>query len=210
MLNLLSEKMFFMDTLVQSTVATQLLPQNAFEYLLVVHPDAASGEQVMAEKQAFYERYRHKTAVKTKPHITVASFLAREEMEPTLIRWIHRITSMQPSFPVTLNNYSGFPPHTIYLRVQDHLPFLQLALQLKAVDQYVKGCGCPAIHFSSRPHMSIARRLPEELYEKAMPEYSRQTFHLSFRAEELVLLRRQHQFDTCRQINVFRLLPQDN
>ncbi len=197
-----------MDTgLVQTTAAAPLLTHNAFEYLLIVHPDAAGRELVMAEKQAFYNRYHHKTAIKTQPHITVANFLGREEMEPTIIRWIHRITSMQQGFEVTLNNYSGFPPHTIYLRVQDHLPFLQLALQLKAIDQYVKSCGCPAVHFSSRPHMSIARRLPEELYEKAMPEYSRQTFHLSFRVEELVLLRRQHQFDTCKQINVFRLQP---
>ncbi|MFN3930073.1 MAG: type VII toxin-antitoxin system MntA family adenylyltransferase antitoxin, partial [Thermoflexus sp.] len=50
-------------------------------------------------------------------------------MEETIIRYMHRICSRQHVFEVALNNYSGYPPHSIYLRVQDHHPFRQLVSQ---------------------------------------------------------------------------------
>ena len=177
-----------------------------YEYLLVVHPAENVYAQLMQEKQHFFDTYKEKVAIKTKPHITVACFLAKETMEDTIIRYMHRIMSMQKSFTVTLNNYSGFPPHTVYARVQDHQPFKQLAETLKVVDQYVKSNGCPPAKFITHPHLSIARRLKAEVYEKAMFEFSQRTFHASFTANELVLLKRQTQFDTCKQVNVFKLL----
>src|SRR5664279_1073362 len=90
--------------------------QNALlEYLLVGHPDAGVNNKIMEEKQQFCNDYTEKIAIKTKPQITVANFLADEAMEPTIIRWMQRICGAQQSFNVTLNNYGGFPPHTIYL-----------------------------------------------------------------------------------------------
>jgi 2'-5' RNA ligase len=178
-----------------------------FEYLLVVHPDAPVYEQVMAEKKIFTEQYHEQVAIKTKPHITVANFLAREEMEPTLIRWMHRVISTQKKFKVTLDRYSGFAPHTIYLRVQDHEPFKQLAKELKVVDQYVRSYGCPEVKLITRPHLTIARRLTEEVYRKAEQVYAQKDFHASFEVGQLLLLRREHQFDSCKQVNVFGLQP---
>jgi 2'-5' RNA ligase len=194
---------------VQSTVSFNNF-KGMNEYLLVIHPDDQVYDKVTAEKQNFYDQYRQKVSVKTRPHITVASFMAREEMEETLIRWIQRVSSQQKSFPVALNNYSGFPEHTIYLRVQDHQPFKQLATQLKVIDSYVRSNGCPAVTLINRPHLSIARRLPQDVYEKALIDYSQKTFCESFMVHELVLLRRTHQSDPCKVINIFRLLPAEN
>lgn len=195
--------------LVQSTISSNNF-KGMNEYLLVIRPDDEVYNKVTAEKQNFYDQYRQKVSVKTRPHITVASFVAREEMEETLIRWIQRVSSQQKSFPVALNNYSGFPEHTIYLRVQDHQPFKQLATQLKVIDSYIRSNGCPAVTLTNRPHLSIARRLPPDVYEKALIDYSQKTFCESFTAHELVLLRRAHQFDPCKVINIFRLLPGEN
>lgn len=192
--------------LVRRSPAAGFAMQEYYEYLLVVHPAADVYKQVMQEKQHFTDTYKEKVAVKTLPHITVANFLAREAMEETIIRYMHRITSTQESFAVTLNNYSGFPPHTVYVRVQDHQPFKQLAASLKAVDQYIKSNGCPPAKFITYPHLSIARRLKADVYEKAMFEFSQRTFYASFNVGELVLLKRQNQFDKCKQVNVFKLL----
>lgn len=178
-----------------------------FEYLLVAHPDEPVYAQVMEEKKWFTERYNAQVAVKTKPHITVANFLAREEMEPTLIRWMHRVISTQKKFKVTLDRYSGFPPHTIYLRVQNHEPFRQLAHELKVVDQYIRSYDCPAVKMITRPHLTIARRLTEEVYRQAEQVYAAKAFEASFEVNQLLLLRREHQFDTCKQISVFGLRP---
>lgn len=180
------------------------------EYLLVIHPDDEVYNKVTAEKQSFYNQYRQKISVKTKPHITVATFMAREEMEETLIRWIERVSSLQKSFPVTLNNYSGFPPHTIYLLILDHQPFKQLATQLKVINSYIISNGCPAVQFLRSPTMTIAGQLPGNVYEKAAIDYSQKTFCESFTVHELLLLRRAHQFNECKVVNIFRLLPGEN
>ena len=185
-------------------------PNGLFEYLLVGHPDAGVYNKVMEEKQLFSAEYGEEIAIKTKPHITVANFLASEAMEPTIIKWIQRICGTQQSFAVTLNNYSGFPPHTIYLRVQNPHPFQQLAKQLKTVDEFIRASACPPARLISRPHLSIARKLNEEVYNKAMADYAQKTFHESFMLEELLLLRRQHQFDACKTIQIFRLRPGDS
>ena len=103
-----------------------------YEYSLVAYPGKEVEEKVIAEKQAFYEEFKEKTAIKTQPHITIANFLVKEAMEDTIIRWMQKIFVNQRSFTVTLNNYSGFPPHTIYLRVQNPAPFQQLAKEFKS------------------------------------------------------------------------------
>ncbi len=180
------------------------------EYLLVGHPDRPVYNKVIEEKEQFAVAYDQKIASKTKPHITIANFLASEPMESTIIRWLQRICGAQQSFTVTLNNYSGFPPHTIYLRVQDPQPFEQLAKQLKTVDDFIRASACPPARLITRPHLSIARRLPEQVYNKAMMDYAQKTFHESFMLDELLLLRRQHQFDTCKTVQIFRLRPTEN
>ena len=106
------------------------------EYLLVVHPNSDVYEKVQVEKQLFYNEFKEKIAIKTRPHITVATFVARESMEETLIRWIQRICNLREQFTVTLNNYSGFPPHTIYLRIQNEKPFQQLAKEFLFMPAY--------------------------------------------------------------------------
>ncbi len=190
--------------------AASRYPNDLYEYLLVGNPDAGVYNKVMEEKQQFSAEYGEKIAGKTKPHITVANFLASEAMEPTIIKWMQRICGAQQSFTVTLNNYSGFPPHTIYLRVQDPQPFQQLAKQLKTVDDFIRASACPPARLITKPHLSIARKLPEPVYNKAMADYAQKTFHESFMLDELLLLRRQHQFDTCKTIQIFRLRPTDS
>lgn len=178
------------------------------EYLLVVNPEADVWQQVMDEKTNFFNEYRDVNAIKTKPHITIASFLAKEEMEEILLRWMHRIISTYKSFQVSLNNYSGFPTsQTLYIRVQDHQPFKQLAKELKVIDELVRSNGLPKAHLITNPHMIIARQLESTVYERAMMEYSKKDFHAEFEVKELLLLKRNNQFDTCQQVNIFRLQP---
>ncbi len=61
----------------------------------------------------------------------------------------------------------------------------------------------------NRPFLSIAGGLTEQVYNKAMPDYSRKTFHESFHVDQLVLLKREHAFAACKTVNIFRMLPAD-
>ncbi len=181
--------------------------KGCYEYLLVANPGKEVNEKVMAEKQFFYDEYKEKIAIKSKPQITIASFLAKEEMENTVIRWMQRICSRQQSFSVTLNNYSGFPPHTIYLRIQNEAPFRQLAKELSVVNAYVSSCSCPPMVLLPRPHVSIAGSLPEETFFKALTQYAHKSFHESFLVNELLLLKRKDEYDTSKPLIVFALQP---
>ena len=184
---------------------TYYVPQGLFEYLLVVSPGKEVYDRVMEEKQNFFRNYHHPVAIKTRPHITVSNFLAWDSMEDSLILWLQRITKEMLSFNVTLNNYSGFPCHTVFIRIQEPAPFKELASRLKAIDPYVKESNCPPARFMQYPYLSIARRLPDAVYENAIKEYSKKDFNASFNVTELKLLRRQHQFDKCKEAGVFRL-----
>jgi hypothetical protein len=79
--------------------------------------------------------------------------------------------------------------------------------QLRAIDDFIRSSGCPPVNLISRPYLSIAGGLTEQVYNKAMADYSQKTFHESFQVEELVLLKREHSFDACRTVNLFRLPP---
>ena len=140
------------------------------EYLLVIYPHGELNDKLLEEQQQFLSDYNLSMQSRNRPHITVAAFQAGEQVEETLIRWIQRICRGHESFSLTLNNYSGFPPHTIYLRVQDPQPFRQLMQQLRAIDDFIRSSGCPPVNLVSRPYLSIAGGLTEQVYNKAMAD----------------------------------------
>lgn len=163
-----------------------------FEYLLIASPGKDLYERVMEIKRAFAGKYKQPIAAKTKPHITVSNFLAMERMEDTLIRWMQRAVAEQQSFVVQLNNYSGFPGRAIFLRVQNPDPFRELSKRLKVIASYIKEYHCPPPKFVNHPHMTIARSLSPELFEKAIWEFSQREFSAIFSVKELLLLRKQY------------------
>lgn len=197
-----------MEALVNYPQASSFKGSIVKEYLLVINPEADVTQQVMDEKISFSNMYRDENAASNKPQIVIANFLAKEEMEEILLRWMHRIISSYRSFSVSLNNYSGSPnANTLFIRVQDHQPFKRLAKELKVIDELVRSNGLPKANLITNPHMIIAQRLERNVYERAMMDYSRKDFHAEFNVSELVLLKRTHQFDTCKQVNIFRLQP---
>lgn len=176
-----------------------------WEYLLVAHPDEEVNERVVQEKIEFHALYNHEMAIQTKPHLSIATFLMKEPMEAIVTRWVQNICNLHTSFGVTLNNFSGFPPHTIYLRVQNPQPFKQLANALKILDGFLESNDCPPLQLVTKPHMTLAGALSEYAYDQAIKEYSERSFHATFRVEKLLLLKR----DTlmrCQLVNTF-ILP---
>ncbi len=179
-----------------------------YEYVLVVKPGGELDEKLMTEKKIFYDDFKEKNAIATRPYITVASFLAKEGMENTVTRWMQRICSKQHSFSVTLNNYSGFPPDTIYLRIQNEEPFRQLAKELSVVNAYISSGSCTPMLLTPRPHVSIAGKLPSEIFFKALTQYAHKSFHETFVVNELLLLKRKDEYDAFSTVIVFALQPE--
>ena len=182
------------------------LDPSLWDYLLVTTPDEAVSTKLLEVGRGLPGQSK-RVKGEFKPYIKLAEFQARESMEETLIRWIQRVCNQHESFKVTLNNYGGLPPATIFVRIQDHQPFRSLASKLKVIDDYVQSNSCPPVKFFNRPNLRIGEQPAEADYGKALFHYSQQDFHEDFFVQELVLLKSRTVFETPRQVNVFRLYP---
>ena len=190
----------------QSYSRIPLLDSMLWEYLLVTAPDEKVTNKLEEVGRTMPGQSR-KSKGAFKPYIKLAEFQARESMEETIIRWVQRVCSQHESFTVTLNNYGGFPPATIFVRIQDHQPFKNLTSKLQVIDEYIQSNACPPVKFFNRPHLRIAEQPAEADYGKALFHYSQQDFHEAFEVTELVLMKSRNVFEQLKQVNVFRLYP---
>lgn len=178
------------------------------EYQLVIRPAGAVSDMVTAQKINFTAEYQLAADAAADEEILVARFLAKEEMEETILRWMQRILCVTKSFQLSLNNYGGLPgSNAIILRVQDHQPFKQLAKELKVIDELVKSNGLPKAQLFASPHLAFAPTLTKPVYEKAVMDYSKKEFHASFEVQEMILIKKTNSFDPGRQVSIFRLQP---
>lgn len=180
-----------------------------WEYTLRANPDKKVHDKVLEEKKTFHSEYKTELAINNEPRITIANFLAKEMMEETLCRWTQKICNHQQSFTVALNNFSGFPAHAIYIRVQNPEPFTQLANGLKSLENFIKSNECPPLQMVTKPHMTIARQLPEDIYNKAIKEYAQRSFHEVFTLDKLILLKRDNRYKKWEHVSFFPL-PERN
>ena len=177
------------------------------EYLLVAYPDKNVTDKINEERSVFNAAYKFKPRHSLKPQILITSFFASEGMESTVVRWLQKICSLEQGFKLTVNNYSGFPTDTIFLRIQDATPLQDFVKQLSAMKDFIQPASSG---FFRRPYIPIAAQLPENIYEKALSDYSRKLFHESFQVKELILLKRKDSFDSLRTVQVYGLLPAGN
>jgi len=184
--------------------------QGLWEYMLLANPDERVGEKVRLEKEYFEGKFEAEIATKTLPHITIANFLIKERMEDLLCKRIQNICNLQCSFAVALNNFSGFPSHAIFIRVQNPQPFRQLAKNLERLDDFIKTNDCPPSQLVSKPHMTIARQLDEETYNKAIIEYSEREFSDFFVLNQLTLLKRDSRYQKWQHVTHLYLPPERN
>jgi 2'-5' RNA ligase len=189
----------------RSTTPIDWSEYGLWEYLLVAHPDKEVRDKVVEEKRHFTKTYNERSAIKTHPYITIANFLGNEQMEGTLSRWIRNICNSHSSFNVTLNNFSGFVPHTIFLQIDNAQPFKQLAASLKVLDHFIQANDCPPLKLVTTPHLTIARRLPEQVYFRALKDYMQRSFQQSFAVNSLTLIKRSGEYATCQTVQVFAL-----
>jgi len=188
-----------------NTVRHLVAMNEVSEYLLVALASNEIAEKVKEGKESFFQAFNPKSSLEARAHIAIASYTAKERMEERLEKWIQNICNLQSSFSVTLNNYSGFPPHTIYLRVQESEPFAKLGNALKMLDGFMEMNDCPSIQLFTRHYMTVAGQLPESVYEVAIKEYARKSFHASFRVDRLSLMKR-NAYTSYQIINTF-ILP---
>lgn len=182
-------------------------PKDLAEYILVVRPEEEISQMIMEERKHFLEAFGNYNGIKGKPFISIYQFLAWENMEDTIVRWLQRISKDQNRFMVTLNNYSGIPSHKVVLRVQDITFFKELVSRIQAIAPYTKEKNGTTEKGFNYPYITIAKKLSAAIYEDAIKVYSKKEFHGSFEATELILLKKANENDMTKEIAVFRLQP---
>lgn len=187
-------------------ISTGIAVNTLNRYRLMAYPDMETDLLIRAEQQYIQRKYR--TALPVQPAgIVVAEFMAREDMEATLIRWMHRIISTQPGFRVNIYGFGALSSKQLYLRVQEQQPFQQLAGAMQVVDQYIRSYDCPPAKRFTHPCLSLTEVVPDEEFEKVVHEYAERKLDLSFEVKELMLVRNRQEKEAGKQINLFRLQP---
>jgi hypothetical protein len=171
-----------------------------WEYSLMIFPGYEVNDKIYEEHKSFNQLIQSRL----KPQICIAGFILKEEMEGTMCRWIQNICNLHSDFFIELNNYSSFPPNTIYLRIQNEAPLKKLSNALTMLNSFITANDCPPIQITSRPHLAVATGLSNYVYEEAINIFSAKTFHEIFHVDKLVLIKKDIT-GKSRTINTFTL-----
>jgi hypothetical protein len=126
----------------------------------------------------------------------VASFLAREGMEDTLIRWMQRICSTQHQWMVTLDPVVLAPGGQLCWQVRDPTHFHLLQEQLRSLNSYLQGSNCPALQLGQPVQWKVSDSRPFN-----------QIGSIQFLLQGMILFRRACYAEEGKQITLFGLRP---
>lgn len=186
--------------LVKTAVSNGLLREEWPEYRLVIPAEEPVSRQVKQLRVEWESLFGPRSVSDKPPSITIACFEAREEMEDILIRWIRKICDHQEAFMVTLNNFSAVPPHIVYIRVQEEVPFRQLAAQLRTLENFMRTEDGRKARVFEKPFIKLGS-FPDLASQKDWFHYSHQLFHAAFMARKMILFR--HENGVWKMVSVF-------
>jgi 2'-5' RNA ligase len=162
------------------------------EYLLVLSPDEGLQERLGKVKQAIAHALPEKTATRLtggKSNILLARWQAWDMQEERLMRNLQVLSMEQYPFQVHLENFGGFPSHTIYIPVTSREPILRLVARVRQHKRMMQSAGKDP-YFISEPAMTLAKGLTSLQYEQAMAAFASRQFHASFTADAMLLLKK--------------------
>ena len=119
--------------------------------------------------------------------IILAGFSASLRMEDTLTRWTQRICSQMSADEIEFNNFSGIPPRTLLLRIQDPAPLRNLVNALRKLDMYLTGNDQAPLQSAQRFYLPILENIPAKTYDNIMYRFGRCEWHGTSAFHQLVL-----------------------
>lgn len=144
--------------------------------------------QLKVEISETYQTYQ---ALKSPPHITLQSPFKREHsFEKQMIEALRTFAASQTSFNVLLKNYDVFPPKVLYIRIQDHLPFINIHSSLNSLLKNQLGFLNMELMSEIHPHLTLAYRdLDQNNFSKAWKRFKAYKFEAQFTADRICLLK---------------------
>ena len=194
-----------MDALLLNSLGGHL-----YEYLLIVEPADIAQKQIQAFKRYFLRSHRYSNAVISKSHITLMRFVQYESYEKRIIQKFQQLAASVEPFDVELQDFGSFG-HTLFIDVKSIHPILNVVStrrqELRPLLNGVKGA---TPYFVTKPHVTIARNLTPSQTDTIWPIWKRTKYRGTFRAKNMVLLKRlvgTQSYSVVRKFNFLGILP---
>lgn len=175
------------------------------EYSLLVYPDESVTTQLHYARTLMLKTGIADRCHRERPAICLAHFLAKEAMEPTLIRWIQNICGLHACFPLALNGVELTSSQGLAVGLSETEAMTRLAQALRILDPFMESNHCPPLYLEPQPSLPLLHKVSLPLLEELRPALTTLDFCERFLVEKLVLVR--HDRVSCSQqlINTFTL-----
>ena len=154
-------------------------------YFIAILPPEELRQRIDEIRKAVSLEHGVFSALKPPVHITlVPPFKLKTAMEKQLIQKLKSLCHFDP-FIQKLEDFDGFPEHTVFIRALKNTGISTLYKKLKAgLKPYVEGSRNPF-----HPHLTIAYRDAKEAYPQIMEQYQNRRFREEFLAAHFTLLK---------------------
>lgn len=158
-------------------------------YFVGIMPVGRVQDEVYSVKQAIYQKYGTKGALRSPGHITLfMPFKAKDGKLQQVKSSLKDLACGLPSFNIQLNGFQSFEPRVVYIGV-DSNPFLEALHQ--QVERSMKELHFDTGTYKNRgftPHVTVAfRDLKKPVFKEVWDEYRDQPFKETFEAEAITL-----------------------
>ncbi|MGV3658118.1 MAG: 2'-5' RNA ligase family protein [Chitinophagaceae bacterium] len=175
------------------------------EYRLVVPLPEALQQKVLSVRQTLHQKYGVKPTFELKPSLTLLRCHAFEKGEPRLLEKLQQVALQTAPFKVELEDYAGYPTHTIYINVMTKSPFNDLCKELKK-SKWLMQVPQHQPFFINEPHLMIAQRLKPKEFTNMWNECEQRQFTGRFIADAVLLLKRSEQNKAYQVVRRFEFL----
>lgn len=161
-------------------------------YFIAIVPPPPVYEEAMRQKEYFKLKYNSKASLNSPPHITLhMPFKKKEKNEGLWIEALHEFFDSRNPFPLSLVNYSSFPPRVIFITVGPNAALANLQYEL------TRFCRVSLNLFNSNyrdlpfhPHLTLAfRDLKKSNFDSAWMEFKEKRFVAEFVVDKVFLLK---------------------
>ena len=159
------------------------------EYRLVIPLPEALQEKVMSVRKTLHERYKVKLPFELRPSLTVLRCHGFDKGEARLMEKLQHAALQTAPFKVELEDYAGYPSHTIYINVLTKSPFHELCKELKKY-KWLMQVPQKEPFFINEPHLIVAQRLKSKEFTTLWQECEHRQFSGRFFADAMLLLKR--------------------
>lgn len=161
------------------------------EYLLVIEIPKNITTKIETVRNTILQQYKITQPKTGKPTLVLARFVLPIHVENSIKYLLHHIIIKENTFSIHLKNFNGYPMHCLYITIENQYLLLNLIDKIKGIRNHLK-MPQEKPYFLQDPIVPLVAKINKDVYIQAMNEYTQKTFFESFKAEQILLLRRKN------------------